>query len=182
MGIRWSVIGNAVRHMLTSSHGCRRSAPLEPCPCSMLPATTMTDPRPTLQWGLFNLMTLRSNPGAVAGVVDDTLQMVKLAEQVDQLSGGRLVLGVGSGYQPHEFERYGVDLAQKAGCGEAGRRDQAPQTTTLQLFLSIRRSADQLGLAVHGAIRRAGAANGKGGIARSGLRFRSQVGASVVAG
>lgn len=30
---------------------------------------------------------------------------------VDALSHGRLVLGVGSGYQPFEFERFGVDLA-----------------------------------------------------------------------
>ncbi len=30
---------------------------------------------------------------------------------VDCLAGGRLVLGVGSGYQPYEFERFGQDLA-----------------------------------------------------------------------
>jgi alkanesulfonate monooxygenase SsuD/methylene tetrahydromethanopterin reductase-like flavin-dependent oxidoreductase (luciferase family) len=30
---------------------------------------------------------------------------------VDALSGGRLVLGIGSGYQPYEFERFGADLA-----------------------------------------------------------------------
>ena len=30
---------------------------------------------------------------------------------VDNLSGGRLVLGLGSGYQAYEFERFGVDLA-----------------------------------------------------------------------
>ena len=30
---------------------------------------------------------------------------------VDCLSEGRLVLGVGSGYQPYEFERFGLDLA-----------------------------------------------------------------------
>ena len=29
---------------------------------------------------------------------------------VDCLAGGRLVLGVGSGYQPYEFERFGVDI------------------------------------------------------------------------
>lgn len=30
----------------------------------------------------------------------------------DALSGGRLMLGIGAGYQPYEFERFGVDLAQ----------------------------------------------------------------------
>lgn len=32
---------------------------------------------------------------------------------VDQLSDGRLVLGLGNGYQPYEFGRYGVDVAQR---------------------------------------------------------------------
>ena len=30
---------------------------------------------------------------------------------VDALTHGRLVLGVGSGYQPYEFERFGEELA-----------------------------------------------------------------------
>ena len=30
----------------------------------------------------------------------------------DSLSNGRLVLGIGAGYQPYEFERFGVDLKQ----------------------------------------------------------------------
>ena len=33
---------------------------------------------------------------------------------VDALTNGRLVLGVGSGYQPYEFERFGQDLAESA--------------------------------------------------------------------
>jgi alkanesulfonate monooxygenase SsuD/methylene tetrahydromethanopterin reductase-like flavin-dependent oxidoreductase (luciferase family) len=31
---------------------------------------------------------------------------------VDSLSNGRLMLGVGAGYQPYEFERFGVDLKE----------------------------------------------------------------------
>ena len=34
---------------------------------------------------------------------------------VDSLTHGRLVLGVGSGYQPYEFERFGEDLADSTG-------------------------------------------------------------------
>jgi alkanesulfonate monooxygenase SsuD/methylene tetrahydromethanopterin reductase-like flavin-dependent oxidoreductase (luciferase family) len=30
----------------------------------------------------------------------------------DAMSNGRLMLGIGAGYQPYEFERFGVDLAQ----------------------------------------------------------------------
>ncbi|MDR6954789.1 alkanesulfonate monooxygenase SsuD/methylene tetrahydromethanopterin reductase-like flavin-dependent oxidoreductase (luciferase family) [Ancylobacter sp. 3268] len=122
-----------------------------------------------VEFGLFNLMSYRSHPGGVAGILDDTRNMVRLAEEVgldiawfaehhftnysisvspllmmahmasattrirlgsavivlplyqpmrvaqeialvDQLSGGRVVLGVGSGYQPFEFARYGVDV------------------------------------------------------------------------
>ncbi len=40
---------------------------------------------------------------------------VRLAAEIataDALSNGRLMLGIGAGYQPYEFERFGVDLAQ----------------------------------------------------------------------
>ena len=39
----------------------------------------------------------------------------RLAAEVataDAMSGGRLMLGIGAGYQPYEFERFGVDIAQ----------------------------------------------------------------------
>jgi alkanesulfonate monooxygenase SsuD/methylene tetrahydromethanopterin reductase-like flavin-dependent oxidoreductase (luciferase family) len=39
----------------------------------------------------------------------------RLAAEVattDALSNGRLMLGIGAGYQPYEFERFGVDIAQ----------------------------------------------------------------------
>jgi alkanesulfonate monooxygenase SsuD/methylene tetrahydromethanopterin reductase-like flavin-dependent oxidoreductase (luciferase family) len=125
-----------------------------------------------MKFGLFNLMSIRDNPNGVAGVIDDTRIMIRLAEEigfdiawfaehhftnysvspsplmlaahfaglthrirvgaavvvlplyhpmrvaqeialVDQMSGGRLVLGVGSGYQAYEFDRLGADVSRK---------------------------------------------------------------------
>jgi alkanesulfonate monooxygenase SsuD/methylene tetrahydromethanopterin reductase-like flavin-dependent oxidoreductase (luciferase family) len=125
-----------------------------------------------MKLGLFNLMSYRSNPGGVSGVIADTRAMVRLAEEIgfdiawfaehhfsnysisvsplmlaahiagqtrrirvgaavvvlpiyhpmrvaqeiallDQMSDGRAVLGLGSGYQPYEFDRYNVDLTAK---------------------------------------------------------------------
>lgn len=125
-----------------------------------------------MNFGIFNLMGLRDNPRGVAGVIDDTTSMVKLAEDIgfdiawfaehhftnysisvsplmmaafmagkterirlgagvvvlplyhpmrvaqeiallDQQSGGRAVIGVGTGYQAYEFERFGAEVAQK---------------------------------------------------------------------
>ena len=51
---------------------------------------------------------------APAVVVTPLYQPARLLAEigmVDSLSGGRLALGVGSGYQPYEFERFGQDLA-----------------------------------------------------------------------
>src|ERR1700704_3426621 len=42
------------------------------------------------------------NPGRLAAEI----------ATADALSGGRLQLGIGAGYQPYEFERFGVDLKQ----------------------------------------------------------------------
>jgi alkanesulfonate monooxygenase SsuD/methylene tetrahydromethanopterin reductase-like flavin-dependent oxidoreductase (luciferase family) len=41
------------------------------------------------------------------------LRVAEAAATVDQLSGGRLDLGIGKGYQPGEFRGFGVDIAEK---------------------------------------------------------------------
>ncbi|MBF9033958.1 LLM class flavin-dependent oxidoreductase [Rhodobacterales bacterium HKCCE2091] len=52
-----------------------------------------------------------------AVIVLPLYQPLRVAQEialVDQLSNGRLVLGVGTGYQPFEFDRYGVDVKTRA--------------------------------------------------------------------
>jgi alkanesulfonate monooxygenase SsuD/methylene tetrahydromethanopterin reductase-like flavin-dependent oxidoreductase (luciferase family) len=46
------------------------------------------------------------------------VRLVAEIATADALSGGRLALGIGSGYQPYEFERFGVDLAQNMAMTE----------------------------------------------------------------
>ncbi|MBM3343212.1 MAG: LLM class flavin-dependent oxidoreductase [Betaproteobacteria bacterium] len=50
-----------------------------------------------------------------AVVVVPLYNPARLAAEIamaDAMSNGRLMLGIGAGYQPYEFERFGVDLAQ----------------------------------------------------------------------
>ncbi len=52
--------------------------------------------------------------GVVVVPLYDPVRLVSEIGMVDQLTHGRLVLGIGSGYQPYEFERFGEDLADSA--------------------------------------------------------------------
>ena len=45
----------------------------------------------------------------------DPLRLVQEAAFADLMARGRLVLGLGSGYQPYEFDRFGVDPETKTG-------------------------------------------------------------------
>jgi alkanesulfonate monooxygenase SsuD/methylene tetrahydromethanopterin reductase-like flavin-dependent oxidoreductase (luciferase family) len=72
-------------------------------------------PSPLMMAAHFAAAFRRIRVGA-AVVVLPLYNPARLAQEialVDQLSDGRLVLGVGSGYQAYEFERLGADVARK---------------------------------------------------------------------
>ena len=53
---------------------------------------------------------------ATAVVVVPLYHLLRLAEEIsfaDHLTGGRLEVGFGSGYQPYEFQRFGLDIEAK---------------------------------------------------------------------
>jgi alkanesulfonate monooxygenase SsuD/methylene tetrahydromethanopterin reductase-like flavin-dependent oxidoreductase (luciferase family) len=41
------------------------------------------------------------------------VRLIAEIASADAMSGGRLMLGIGAGYQPYEFERFGVDIKDK---------------------------------------------------------------------
>jgi len=41
------------------------------------------------------------------------MRLIAEIATADAMSGGRLMLGIGAGYQPYEFERFGVDIRHK---------------------------------------------------------------------
>ena len=71
------------------------------CPSPLLLAGHLAAKTTRIKMGLAVLVLPLYNP----------LRMLEEIGMVDQLSGGRLVIGFGSGYQAFEFDRFEVDLA-----------------------------------------------------------------------
>jgi len=55
---------------------------------------------------------IRLGSGVVIVPLYHPARLIAEIGMVDSLTHGRLVLGIGSGYQPYEFERFGIDLAE----------------------------------------------------------------------
>ena len=53
---------------------------------------------------------IRLGTGVIVTPLYEPMRLLEDIAFVDQLSGGRLVVGLGSGYQEHECERFGVNL------------------------------------------------------------------------
>ena len=71
------------------------------CPSPLMMAAACASTTENIRLGTAVLVTPLYHPSRLLAEIG----------MVDALSSGRLVLGVGSGYQPYEFDRFGADLA-----------------------------------------------------------------------
>ncbi|MBI1244324.1 MAG: LLM class flavin-dependent oxidoreductase [Alphaproteobacteria bacterium] len=71
------------------------------------------DPAPFLAAIAQRTRRIRLGPAIAALVFRHPLAVAESYAMLDQLSGGRAVLGVGSGYLKHEFEGFAIDPATK---------------------------------------------------------------------
>ena len=62
---------------------------------------------------------IRIGPGVLVLGVHDPLHVAEQLTMLDQLAGGRAVLGVGVGYQREDFEPFGIDVAERGPRFEA---------------------------------------------------------------
>ncbi len=83
---------------------------------------------------------IRLGTGVVVAPLYNPVRLISEIGMVDALTHGRLVLGVGSGYQPYEFERFGEDLAHSVS-PTTGRRRTASWTMSATRSASRRACA-----------------------------------------
>src|ERR1700746_533254 len=55
---------------------------------------------------------IRLGTAVVVVALYNPARLVAEIATADALSNGRLMLGIGAGYQPYEFERFGIDIAR----------------------------------------------------------------------
>src|SRR5688572_33074460 len=56
---------------------------------------------------------IRLGTAVVVTPLYNPVRLIAEIASADAMSGGRLMLGIGAGYQPYEFERFGVDIKDK---------------------------------------------------------------------
>ncbi len=73
----------------------------------------VANPAPVLAAAAQRTTTIRLGPAIAVLPFRNPLLVAEDYAMVDQLSGGRLVMGVGSGYLKHEYEGFGLDGSDK---------------------------------------------------------------------
>jgi alkanesulfonate monooxygenase SsuD/methylene tetrahydromethanopterin reductase-like flavin-dependent oxidoreductase (luciferase family) len=83
------------------------------------PEGSLTDPVTLCAWLLASTERLRVGPGVLVAPLHHPVRLAEQAAILQQASGGRLLLGVGAGYQPADFELFGEDLSGRKRATEA---------------------------------------------------------------
>lgn len=103
-GVEHIVVAEQYDHVFPySSDGRMRSEPDRPRP----------DPIDVLAWLAPQSTSLLLGTGVIVAPLHNPAQLAKRAATVDVLSGGRLVLGVGIGWQREEYAALGVPFADR---------------------------------------------------------------------
>jgi probable F420-dependent oxidoreductase len=97
------VVAQRYGHFPYSADGRMRSAPDRPRP----------DPIDLLAWLAAQSSTLLLGTGVVIAPLHNPAQLAKRAATVDVLSSGRMLLGVGIGWQREEYSALGVPFADR---------------------------------------------------------------------
>lgn len=79
-------------------------------------------PNPLLMAGLVGMKTRRIKVGTCVLLLPlhHPVQVAEDCAVIDQATKGRLILSVGVGYQPHDFDAFGVSINERAGRTEEG--------------------------------------------------------------
>ena len=63
-------------------------------------------------WCAAKTSRIKLAPGVLLLPLYEPVRLIQELAMLDALSGGRFVLGFGTGYQPYEFRRFGIDLKE----------------------------------------------------------------------
>jgi alkanesulfonate monooxygenase SsuD/methylene tetrahydromethanopterin reductase-like flavin-dependent oxidoreductase (luciferase family) len=84
------------------------------------PSAALTDPMLTVTWLLARTRRIRVGTGVLILPLHSIPRLAEQAAVLQHASGGRLILGIGVGYQPQDFATFGVDLGARSRLMDAG--------------------------------------------------------------
>lgn len=87
----------------------------QPAGFALPPTLPLLDTVASLAFLAAHTRTIRLGSGIIVLPLRHPVVLAKELASVDVLSGGRLVVGVGAGYVPEEFDAVGVPLSERAG-------------------------------------------------------------------
>ncbi len=104
--------------------------PYGPAPVHLDPETSLLDPFTLMAAAAARTTRVLLAFGVLVLPYRDALVTAKLVAGIDAISNGRVVLGVGSGWQPEEFAAVGADFAERGRRTEATLRALVEVLTT----------------------------------------------------